>query len=229
VGRVALHRLDQVGDQVAALLQLHVDIGEGLVDVLTQRDQPVVDPEQDQDDDDGDDDQDDGGHGSPPVEGDLGHEHGVSHAPREGEGRKNKTGGQGRRFPSVREIKWEALASDFPYFRGRARPADPLWSGALAGAHGRTSPIQEKQMSKLTRVMGLAAAASLALALAACGDRDKNADAAASDAAAMAPADAAAPPADAMAAPPATDAMAAPPATDMPPASDAMAAPSPSY
>ena len=40
---VALHGLDQVRDQVVALLQLHVDVGEGLVDALPQRDEAVVD------------------------------------------------------------------------------------------------------------------------------------------------------------------------------------------
>ena len=34
MGGIALHRLDQVGDQVLPLLQLHVDVGEGLVGPL---------------------------------------------------------------------------------------------------------------------------------------------------------------------------------------------------
>ncbi len=84
-------------------------------------------------------------------------------------------------------------------------------------------------MSTLTRVLSLAAAAGMALAVTACGDRDKQADAAATDAA-MAPATdamATVPATDAMAAPPATDAMAAPPATDAP--ADPATTPSPSY
>ena len=39
---VALHRLDQVRNQVVALLELHVDVGKGLADALAERDQPVV-------------------------------------------------------------------------------------------------------------------------------------------------------------------------------------------
>jgi hypothetical protein len=63
---IALHRLDQVGDEVAALLQLHVDVSEGLVDVLPQPDQPVVDPHQHEDQDDNDTNDDEGDdHGSP--------------------------------------------------------------------------------------------------------------------------------------------------------------------
>src|SRR6266403_1840647 len=39
---VALHGLDQIGDQVVALLELHVDVGKGLADTLTERNQPVI-------------------------------------------------------------------------------------------------------------------------------------------------------------------------------------------
>jgi hypothetical protein len=39
---VALHRLDQVRDQIVALLELHVDIGKRLVDALAQRDEAIV-------------------------------------------------------------------------------------------------------------------------------------------------------------------------------------------
>ena len=52
--RVALHRLDEVRDEVVALLQLHVDVGKGLRDPLPQRDEAVVDDdgiEDDRDDD----------------------------------------------------------------------------------------------------------------------------------------------------------------------------------
>src|ERR1039458_5580563 len=39
---VALHGLDQIRDQIVALLELHVDVGEGLADALTERDQTVI-------------------------------------------------------------------------------------------------------------------------------------------------------------------------------------------
>ena len=54
VGGVALHRLDQVGDEVVAALELHVDLGPGVLDPVPQLDQAVVhddDDEHDQDDD----------------------------------------------------------------------------------------------------------------------------------------------------------------------------------
>ncbi|MNE47646.1 hypothetical protein D3C80_1420580 [compost metagenome] len=59
---VALHRLDQIGDQILTLLQLHVDVGERLIGRLIQRHQFVVGPDDDEqqnDDDDADDDQGD--------------------------------------------------------------------------------------------------------------------------------------------------------------------------
>ena len=56
---VALHGLDQIGNEVVALLQLHVDIGEGLVGVLPQRDEAVVDADHQHRQND-DDDEDDG-------------------------------------------------------------------------------------------------------------------------------------------------------------------------
>jgi len=40
--RVALYGLDQVRDQVMTLLQLDVDIGEGLSDALIERNQSVL-------------------------------------------------------------------------------------------------------------------------------------------------------------------------------------------
>ena len=40
---VALHGLDQVGNEVVPLAQLHVDVGKGLVDPLPHGDQAVVD------------------------------------------------------------------------------------------------------------------------------------------------------------------------------------------
>jgi hypothetical protein len=48
VGRIALHGLDQIGDQVVALLELHVDVGEGLAATLPQRHQAVVGHDQPQ-------------------------------------------------------------------------------------------------------------------------------------------------------------------------------------
>jgi hypothetical protein len=39
---LALYGLDQVRDQIVALLELHVDIGKGLADALTERDQTVI-------------------------------------------------------------------------------------------------------------------------------------------------------------------------------------------
>ena len=42
VAGVALHGLDQVRDQIVALLELHVDVGKGLTDALAERDQAVI-------------------------------------------------------------------------------------------------------------------------------------------------------------------------------------------
>src|SRR5258705_5073985 len=39
---VALHGLQQIRDQIVALLELHVDVGKGLADALTERDQAVI-------------------------------------------------------------------------------------------------------------------------------------------------------------------------------------------
>ena len=52
--RIALHGLDQVRDQVVALLELHVDVGKGLADALAERDQPVIGTEGEEDEDDDD-------------------------------------------------------------------------------------------------------------------------------------------------------------------------------
>jgi hypothetical protein len=43
--QVALGRLDQVGDQVVAALELHVDLRERVLEAVAQRYQPVVDPD----------------------------------------------------------------------------------------------------------------------------------------------------------------------------------------
>jgi hypothetical protein len=39
---VALHGLDQIRNQVVALLELHVNVGKGLSDALTERNQPII-------------------------------------------------------------------------------------------------------------------------------------------------------------------------------------------
>ncbi len=39
---VALYGFQQVRDQVVALLELHVDVGIGLADALTERDEAIV-------------------------------------------------------------------------------------------------------------------------------------------------------------------------------------------
>ena len=48
VAGIALHRLDQVGDEIMALLELNVDIGAGLVAAARQGHQPVVDRNSDE-------------------------------------------------------------------------------------------------------------------------------------------------------------------------------------
>ena len=51
---VALHGLDQIRDQVVALLQLHVDVGEGLADALAEGDQTVIGAEREENENDED-------------------------------------------------------------------------------------------------------------------------------------------------------------------------------
>ena len=46
VGRVALHGLDEVRDQVAPPAQLHVDLRPGVVDAVALLDEPVVEHDQ---------------------------------------------------------------------------------------------------------------------------------------------------------------------------------------
>ena len=60
---IAFHCFDQVGDEVVALLGLHVDVGEGLVDPLPHGNEAVVDHDDpsEQNDDHTDDDPGDGG------------------------------------------------------------------------------------------------------------------------------------------------------------------------
>ena len=43
MGGIALHRLDQVGNEVVALLELDVDVGKGLIDPLPHGNELVVD------------------------------------------------------------------------------------------------------------------------------------------------------------------------------------------
>ncbi len=68
MGRVPLHRLDQVGDQVDPPLQLHVDLRPGVLDPVALLDEAVVDADRDQHDDhDEDEDDPEGDHdGVPP-------------------------------------------------------------------------------------------------------------------------------------------------------------------
>jgi hypothetical protein len=49
---VALYGLDEVRDQVMALLQLHVDVGEGLSDALIERDQSIIRREREENEND---------------------------------------------------------------------------------------------------------------------------------------------------------------------------------
>ena len=49
---ITLHGLDQVRDQVVALLELHVDIGKGLADPLAERDQTVIGGEREENEND---------------------------------------------------------------------------------------------------------------------------------------------------------------------------------
>ena len=48
VASVAFDGLDEIGHQVLALLQLHVDVGEGLFAALAHADQAIVGPDQPQ-------------------------------------------------------------------------------------------------------------------------------------------------------------------------------------
>jgi hypothetical protein len=64
VGRVALDRLDQVGDQVGAALELHVDLAPGVLVAVLERDDAVVDVDAPQDQGSQDDENDDRGHGA---------------------------------------------------------------------------------------------------------------------------------------------------------------------
>ena len=62
---IALHGLDQVRDQIVALLELHVDVGKGLADPLAQRDETVIGAEGKQHENDNDADNDPAGrHGN---------------------------------------------------------------------------------------------------------------------------------------------------------------------
>ena len=52
---VALGRLDQVGDQVVAALELHVDLGERVLEAVARTDQAVVHRNHEPDGEDNDD------------------------------------------------------------------------------------------------------------------------------------------------------------------------------
>ena len=45
VARIALHRLNEIGDEIVPLAQLRVDIGLALLDHLAKSDKPVVNPD----------------------------------------------------------------------------------------------------------------------------------------------------------------------------------------
>jgi hypothetical protein len=64
VRRVALDRLDQVGDEVAAPLQLDVDLAPGVLVAVLERDDAVVDVDAPEDQSPQDDEHDDRGHGA---------------------------------------------------------------------------------------------------------------------------------------------------------------------
>src|SRR5664279_699560 len=65
---VALDRVDQVGDQVVAALELDLDLGIGLVDAITLRYETVVDEDQNQDEYYEYSDDDERDHVPPPIE-----------------------------------------------------------------------------------------------------------------------------------------------------------------
>jgi hypothetical protein len=46
VSGVAFHRLDEIGHEIVALLELHIDVGEGLFAPLPQGDEAVVDADE---------------------------------------------------------------------------------------------------------------------------------------------------------------------------------------
>ena len=54
VAGIAFHGLDQVGNEVVALLELHVDVGERLIDPLPHGDEAVVDHDDPQHENDND-------------------------------------------------------------------------------------------------------------------------------------------------------------------------------
>ena len=46
---ITFHGFDQIGNQVVSLLQLYIDVGEGLIDALSERDQSIVDEDSEND------------------------------------------------------------------------------------------------------------------------------------------------------------------------------------
>src|SRR5690606_30503965 len=71
MGSIAFDGFDQVGDQVVALFELDVDVGEGLVDALPHGNQAVVDRDcpYNEQYDDADDNPGSGGHGGGLLKG----------------------------------------------------------------------------------------------------------------------------------------------------------------
>jgi hypothetical protein len=64
---VALGGLDQVGNQVVAALQLHVDLREGVLEAIAHRHQAVVDRDRPEHDHNDDDEENDSDHVRPPA------------------------------------------------------------------------------------------------------------------------------------------------------------------
>ena len=58
MSRVAFRRFDQIGNQVVATLQLHVDLGERVLEPIAKRDEAVVDSHDPKGEDDYDQEQD---------------------------------------------------------------------------------------------------------------------------------------------------------------------------
>ena len=63
VRRIAFHRLDEIGDEVHAELELDIDVREGLIAAIAQSNNAIVHRDEEERDDDGDSDDDPSGHG----------------------------------------------------------------------------------------------------------------------------------------------------------------------
>ena len=65
MSRIALHSLDQIGDQIVALLELDIDVTKGLLAPLAQPNKAVVAADEQQGDDDENGQKDPETHGDP--------------------------------------------------------------------------------------------------------------------------------------------------------------------